>query len=397
MVQPATTINSPTAKSSRRWLVLAIAALLALGGGTTAFVRWRFQSPAAEVTQTSVIPEVKTVTALGRLEPQGEAIALAPPATGRSSRVEQLLVKEGDWVQAGQAIAILDSRDRLSAAVDEAEEQVSVAQSKLAQIQAGAKQGEIAAQRAAIARLEAQRQGDIAAQAATVARLQAEVQNAEAEYQRYESLYQSGAISASQRDSKRLVLETARRSLQESQAVLQRIKSTRSPELEEARATLERIAEVRPVDIAAAEAEVKRAIAAVKQAKANLEEAYVKSPQAGTVLYIHTRPGELVSSEGIVELGQTSQMYAIAEVYQSDVNKVRPGQRVRVSSNSLPSELHGIVESVGSQVRRQTIINTDPSENIDARVVEVDVRLDNASSQKAAKFTNLQVKVTIDL
>lgn len=55
--------------------------------------------------------------------------------------MEQLLVKEGDWVQAGQAIAILDSRDHLNAAVNEAEEQVSVAQSKLAQIQAGALAG----------------------------------------------------------------------------------------------------------------------------------------------------------------------------------------------------------------------------------------------------------------
>lgn len=128
-----------------------------------------------------------------------------------------------------------------------------------------------------------------------------------------------------------------------------------------------------------------------------MEEAYVKSPQAGTVLYIHTRPGETVSSEGIVELGQTGQMYAVAEVYQSDVSKLRLGQKVRVTSNSLPSELHGRVESIGSQVRRQTIINTDPSENIDARVVEVDVRLDQASSQKAAKFTNLQVKVAIAL
>jgi HlyD family secretion protein len=59
------------------------------------------------------------------------------------------------------------------------------------------KPGEIAAQKAAIARLEAERQGDINAQAATIERFQAEVRNAQAEDERYQQLYQQGAISAS--------------------------------------------------------------------------------------------------------------------------------------------------------------------------------------------------------
>jgi len=90
-------------------------------------------------------------------------------------------------------------------------------------------------------------------------------------------------------------------------------------------------------------------------------------------------------------------MVAVAEVYQSDVSKVRPGQQVRVTSDSIPGELQGTVERVGSQVRRQEIVNTDPSTNIDSRVVEVHVALNDSSSQKAAKFTNLQVKVEIEL
>jgi HlyD family secretion protein len=68
-----------------------------------------------------------------------------------------------------------------------------------------------------------------------------------------------------------------------------------------------------------------------------------------------------------------------------------------VTSDSLPGELQGTVDWIGSKVLRQNVVNTDPSENIDARVVEVHVRLNEASSQKAAKFTNLQVKVVIEL
>lgn len=395
MVQNATFEKGSSSPIRNRWIIIATIALCI--GGTTTGLFWR---NSISSTQPQPMPvsdsAVRTVTALGRLEPKGEVIQLSAPASSQASRVEQLLVKEGDRVKAGQTIAILDSRDRASAAVDEAEAQVRVAQAGLAQIQAGAKRGEIIAQQAAIARLEAQRQGNIDEQTATVARLQAEVQNASVENQRYGSLYQDGAISASQRDSKRLTLATAQKNLQEAQAVLRRIQTTSSPEVGEAKANLDRIAEVRPTDVQAAQAEVSRAIAAENQAKADLEQAFVKSPQNGSVLSINTRPGELISDSGIVEIGQTDPMYAVAEVYQSDISRVRSGQRVRVTSDSLPGELQGTVEWIGAQVQRQNIINTDPSENIDARVVEVHVRLDDASSQKAAKFTNLQVKTVIE-
>ena len=94
------------------------------------------------------------------------------------SRVDQLLVKEGDRVQTGQTIAILNTRDQQQAAVSEAEAAVQVTEKKLAVVQAGAKQGEIEAQRATIAQLEAESRGDIDSQTATVARLEAALQNA---------------------------------------------------------------------------------------------------------------------------------------------------------------------------------------------------------------------------
>lgn len=389
--------NNSSAKT-RRWTGFAIAALL-FGGGVCAYNVWQFQSTQAKQPQTTVVepPKIRTVTALGRLEPQGEIIKLSAPTSNNGNRVEQLLVKEGDRIKAGQVIAILDSRDRLQAAFEQSQEDVRVAQAKLAITQAGAKQGEIKAQRAEITRLEAQRQGDIEAQAATVARLQSELRNAETEYTRYQSLYQEGAISASEQDSKRLTLETAQKNLQEAQAVLARIRSTSPAQLNQARANLERIAEVRPVDVKANQIEIDRAIAAMKQAKAELEKAYVRSPIDGEILDIHTRAGEVVANDGIAEIGQTQQMYAIAEVYQSDISKVKPGQQVRVTSDSFLGELVGTVERIDSQVRRQTIVNTDPSTNIDGRVIEVHVALDATSSKKAAKFTNLQVTAAIEL
>ncbi|MBH8563293.1 ABC exporter membrane fusion protein [Nostoc sp. CENA67] len=430
MVHHTATEGSRFPKPNFRQLLMLV---LALGFAIAGLYRlfWRVQ--AQPTVQQVSIPQPKTVTALGRLEPQGKVIKLSAPASSQGSRVETLLVMEGFKVKAGQAIAILDNRTRLQAAYEEAQEAVKVAQVNLAKVLAGAKVGEIDAQKAEIARIEAQTFGEETAQKDTVARLEAqwlgektaqqatinrleaERQNAQVEFQRYQQLYSQGAISQSVFDSKRLSLDTITQQLSEARANLNRIDSTGRKQITEAKtvlarlnatgnkqisaakATLDQIAEVRPVDVEAAKVEVSRTIAAAKQAKANLEQAYVRSPQDGVILDIHTRSGEMVSDEGIVEIGQTDQMYAVVEVYQSDVHKVRPQQLVKISSNSLPGKLQGTVDTVGWKIQRQNIINADPSENIDSRVVEVHVRLDRRSSEKAAKFTNLQVKAVIEL
>ncbi|MEH2192383.1 MAG: ABC exporter membrane fusion protein [Nostoc sp.] len=374
-----------------------IASLLV--GGISFYIVKRWQNYATPETQmpATQLPELTTVTALGRIEPQGKVVKLSAAVSAEGSRVEKLLVKEGDRVKAGQIIAILNSRDRLQAEFQEAQEQVKVAQANLNRTQAGAKRGEIAAQKAAIARLEAERQGNSNAQAATIERFQAEVRNAQAEDERYQQLYRQGAISASQQDSKHLNLETAQKNLQEAQAQLNRTQSTSQQQVKQATATLDEIAEVRGVDVEAAQAEVNRAVAAMNLAKVNLKQAEVRSPQSGQVFEIHTYPGELVSNDGIADIGQTSQMYVIAEVYESDIGKVHSGQKVTLLGDYLPIELQGIVDRKGLQVRRQNVVNTDPASNIDNRVVEVHIRLNEASSQKAATLTNMQVKAVIEL
>ncbi|AKG24264.1 ABC exporter membrane fusion protein [Calothrix sp. 336/3] len=449
-------------------VALAITAALI----TSSISAYTFLGSRSAQKQKAEVPlveqEVKTVTALGRLEPKEKVIKLSAPSSTEGNRVEKLLVKEGDRVKVGQVVAILDSRDRLQAALQEAKEQVKVAQANLAQVKAGAKLGEIqaqkaeisrskaqslgdaqaqretlarleaqwegdkSAQRATLARLQAQWEGDTAAQKATIRKLQAEVNNAQAEYQRYEKLYKEGAISQSQYDTKRLNVDTLTQQLQEGQVVLQRIDTTGKKQISEAQtnlarvtatggkqinearavltriettgteqvssaqATLNKIAEIRPTDITAAQAELDKAIASVKRAEANLAQAYVRSPQEGVIFEIHTRPGEIVSSNGIVDMGGTNQMYAVAEVYQSDISKVKPGQIVRLTSDSIPGELQGKVDRIGWQVKRQNIINADPSDNIDSRIIEVHIKLDAASTEKAAKFTNLQIKAVIE-
>ncbi|MBC1218598.1 biotin/lipoyl-binding protein [Nostoc sp. UCD121] len=430
--------NSEGLRSSqnlvRSPILLAIITALAIGG-ISVYALIKFQATANEKQKTPVAvqPVVKTVTALGRLEPKGEVIKLSAPSSNEGNRVEQLLVKEGDSIKAGQVIAIMDNRDRLQATLGEAQKQVQVAKSRLNQVKAGAKQGEIGARQASVNRLQVELEGNIKTQQATINRIEAELlgqqrslqatvarvaaerRNAQAEVQRYETLYKAGAISSQEVDSRRLSAETSTQALIESQATQTRTVATLQQQLNEAKANqdqtlaslqqqineakanLNQTAEVRPTDIANAQAEIESAQATADKIRAELAQAYVVAPKAGRILEINTRAGETVGDEGIVALGQTDQMYAVVEVYQSDIKRVRPGQDVRVSSDSLRNELEGRVDWVGMQVKRQNLINTDPSSNIDARVVEVHVQLNKLSSQNASSFTNLQVKAVIEL
>jgi HlyD family secretion protein len=374
-------------------MVVAMVGAIATG---SAIVYTISHSSIATPPSPAPFPAIQAVTALGRLEPEGEVIQVAPSSQG--NRIGQLLVKQGDRVKAGQVIAFLDTHDRLQAALERAQQQVQIARTRLAQVEAGAKTGEINAQKATIQRLQAQLVEDTAARDAIVARLQAEVNNAQLEYQRYDSLYREGAVSASLRDSKRLTLDATSEQLREARANRSQTAATLTAQLYEAEATLDRIAEVRPVDVNVARAEVANAEAAVQQAQAELDLATIRAPEAGQILKIHTRPGEIVDAQkGIVSLGQTDQMYAVAEVYESDLPKVRVGQVARIMSTSLPNELQGVVEEVGLEIAKKDVLNTDPAADIDARVVEVKIRLNSADSKQVAGLTNMKVKVAIGI
>lgn len=384
-------------KYPHKSLIVGIVALVLASAAGSLYVL--AQNPGKEITPKVIDnrPAIKAITALGRIEPQGEVVEVSVSQTAGSNRVAELLVKNGDRINKGQIIAILDNRDTRLAALNRAKQQVAVAQAQLAQVKAGAKQGEIAAQQAIIAELEAELRQEVAARVATVRRLEAEVRNATIEYQRYQSLQADGAVSASMRDSKKLTLETAEESLREALANRSQTSETLKERLRQAKATLNRIAEVRPTDVQAAQAQVDSAKAAVQEAQANLDLAYVRSPKAGQILKTHTLAGEVVSDKGIVEIGQTNQMYVVAEVYEVDINRVKVGQRASITQLNLPGELSGTVEQIGLLIAKKDVLNTDPAADIDARVVEVKIRLNAQSSQRVTGLTNSKVKVAIAL
>jgi HlyD family secretion protein len=366
------------------------------------------------------------IGALGRLEPEGEVFKIAPPAVGLSSRVAKILVKEGDPVKSGQPVAVMDTFETLRASGLQAEAQVRQAEAKLEQVKSGAKVGDVNAQKAKLlqaesdigrlqselnsAKLEGQRSETVLMEA------KAKFTKAEWDVNQYEKLNElrgkdekislsdyNNAVSESERKSRNLAYEISNQQLkaaeravfQVAELVEQRtIALTRAQlVIAEENQRLGSVSEVRPTDVTQAEEEVKVALANLEKAKADFGNAVVKSPIDGQIIKVHTKDNESVGNNGIMELGRTSQMYAIAEVDENLVSRVKLGQKAIVKSDAFAGEITGQVVTIGSKVGKNSITSTDPADKQDSRVVEVKVRLD--SSELVRGLTNLQVKVAI--
>lgn len=339
----------------------------------------------------------RAVTALGRLEPNGEVARLAAPALLKDERVRQVLVKDGSRVCAGQIVCVLDSRDRLLAALKEGQQQVRIAERKLALVKAGAKRGEIEAQRLTVAGLRSELTNKLEYQQAEIARLEAYLQFHQRELERYSRLHAEGAISSSLRDSKQLEVSTARALLDQAVAEQGRIRDTLKARIKEAIATLSKISEVRDVDVCLAQAELEEARARVGRLAVESDLSYVRAPFAGRVLRVHVRPGEAVTEKGIADIGRTDRMVAVAEIYQTDISSVRPGQRATITGDGFNGPVHGTVSQIGWEVTRQRVFAQDPTGTNDRRIVETKILIDPQDSLRVANLTNMQVQVSIGI
>lgn len=410
---------NPLMKSSGARLVLVVStiAVAVAGVGTLSF--WKLGSGSEQKTDAvslSTPPEKSdAIGALGRLEPAGEVYRVAAPAVGFSSRVEKVLVKVGDRVKVGQPIAVMDNYTSQLAAARQAEAQYLEAQARLDQVKAGAKRGDINAQRAQVlqAQTEARRSqaelatAELAQQTAIVeaSKAEAEFKKAEWDYERYRQLQQDGAIAMAELKTRELTYTTKRQELEQAQkavgqaeqAVQQQQQALQQAQLAiaEQGQRLDSVSEVRPTDLKEAQAQVLVAQSAFEKAKADLDNAVVKSKIDGQVLKVYTKDGEGVNAEkGLMDLGRTDQMFAVAEVDENYISKVRVGSKARIKSDAFSGEITGSVTQIDRQVRKNSITSSDPTDKQDSRVVEVKIRLDD--SKPVAGLTNLQVKVAIE-
>lgn len=299
------------------------------------------------------------VGALGRIEPASRVRRLATAAGPEGARIARLLVTEGDQVAAGQRLAEFHDLPKKQAALDQAAANLALAEARLTRLLAAGRDTEIAAARARVAAAEAAEQG-ATREAARAERLRGTPAGNEATWDRTR-------FAAAQATAER----------------------TR------AQAELRALLGPRDEDVAVQNAEVAAARAALAQATAERDMARLVAPIAGTVLRIMARPGEKVPDEGVLELADLSTLEVVAEVYETDLPRVREGAAAEVIVPGEARRFPARVTQVGWTVRRNAIAGTDPLSAIDARVVEVRLSLDPAAVPVLARRTNMQVQVAI--
>ena len=149
----------------------------------------------------------------------------------------------------------------------------------------------------------------------------------------------------------------------------------------------------REQELLALAGQLQEARAQLIKANADLVQTELRAPLAGTVLKIHARVGERPGDKGILELGASDRMEALLEVYESDIDRVRVGQAVRLTSENggFRGSLSGVVSRINPQVRQREVLSTDPTGDADARVVEVRVRLDPGDARRVQRLAGLKL------
>lgn len=330
------------------------------GAGTDTPIAIAIQQVSTQA-QIAVVSE-GDVVALGRIIPRGDVINVATPSGAGDARILELLVDVGDFVAAGETLAVLDNLPQLQSAIASAQAALRVKQASLAQTRAS----NIASEAEAQASLE---------------RAQAAATVAQSELDRVTTLFERGVITRASFDQAIATATQAERDVARAQATLSRYATG---------------SETVQADIAVAEANLNAAQTTLASAQQDLDRAYVRAPAAGKVLDINVRAGERPGTQGIIDLGDTSQMTVQAEVYQTMIGRVTIGDPATISADALGQDLSGVVSAIGLEIGRQSITSNDPAANTDARVVDVIVTLDATSSPIAAAYTNLEAIVRID-
>ena len=146
-------------------------------------------------------------------------------------------------------------------------------------------------------------------------------------------------------------------------------------------------------DLLISETRILKLESVIEATNVDLEQSQLKSPIDGIVLQVLVREGERPNSSGVINVGANQLMEALIEVYESDIDRVQIGQPVDLISENggFMGSLRGQVSLISPQVRQRRVLSTDPTGDADSRVVEVRVKLDNASAKKVSHLTGMKV------
>ena len=319
----------------------------------------------AEVTRGDLII---SVSASGTVE----AVSLVDVRSRATGQVLSVLVEEGDRVQKGQLLVVIDDPDA-RAALENARTSFAAARARLAQSEAQAaiqraatttsvKQADasVAAARARLAQLRTPRPEEVAQAEEAVRQAQANAELARQSLRRTEQLFADGFIPRSQLDQARSQDEVAQSQLRAAQLRLQQVRSGASPqEVDVARAQLQQaeaqLAEarngalqqrLRGHEVEASRAQVLAASASVRQAQERVSETRITASVSGIVVKRSVAVGQSViggnaGGTPVLTVAEMSPVRARVFVDESDIARITSAAQVEITADALTGVTFG--------------------------------------------------------
>jgi len=331
---------SGTFAKNRTLILIGLAAFL-----PTVSLVFRSRHAHENAAATAVPPkhEPALIAGPGRVEPYSEDIKIGSELSGR---LKSVLVEEGDAIHRRQVLAELENADYL-AEVESAKASVVAKEAALRKVINGARRQE---------RNEAWSSVDEA---------KAVMENAQSESHRRQELFAAGVVSREELDRYASEADVAKAKYE---AAVQQHLLVDDHAREE--------------DRSLAEADLQLAKAQLEEAQARYEKTFIRSPIDGSVLRKHHRSGESVSNSStvpdpVLTVGDRKTLRVRVDVDETDVSKVRAGQRAYVTADAFGKEkFWGYVVRVGQQLGPKNVRTDEPTERVDTKILETLVELD---------------------
>jgi HlyD family secretion protein len=335
-------LKSKPARSRLRQYLPGLLFLVVLGGA--AYLLWRLFFAGASGPENVIMLS-------GRIE--GDPAAIAAKLSGR---ILEVRVREGDTVNAGDVIAVLDDEqirareDQARASVTDAEARAEAARAQIGVLQEQLRQSELLTEQA---RIDAQgrvrqAENEVVAAEAELARQEAAYRIAAFDREAYTRLAATGAVP--ERKGKEAV-STAEQQTAAVTAAKRRVESARGALLiarasltnpgiraSQAGANRKQIAQQQK-EVASANAKIEQARAQLSEAQANRSDLNITAPFSGTVATRTAEPGEVVAAgTAIVTILDLGKVYLRGFVPEGDIGKIKLDQPARVYLDSNPNQ-----------------------------------------------------------
>src|SRR5580692_11352898 len=352
---------------SRKRILLIILVAIILGG-TTVYATWFRSDNALQGSGTVEARDIRVGSKVG-------------------GRIDKVLVREGDTVQAGQVLITFDDKE-LQAAL----EQSRAAEEKARR---GYRPEEIAEARAALeaakADYEQRRNGyrreDIAAAQADLDRTKADEVRARLDFERYDALAKKDLVSKQQRDTAEAAWRIALAQQQNAQHKLDQLHHGYRPEeiasaearYHQAQATFDKFQRGNRRE------DVDLAKASYSYDEARYREREVVAPSAATVEVLDVRPGDLIPpNTPVATLLERDQIYIRIYIPETEIGHVRLGQKAEVRVDSFANTVFdGVVEQINQQAEFLPR-NVQTREERVHQVFGVKIRIDDPSNRVLA-------------